>query len=134
MQKAIKFLGIVALVAVIGFAMVSCKDEEEDTYTMVIFDYTSSAFNSTFGRAAPSGDLIVLLTNDLQTILNASRNTTNAFDREERGGVSRSELSELAGEVGDQFYNKLDSDGYVAFAGPSFSDTTGRSGVAVIYK
>lgn len=51
MKNKFKFLGIIALVAVIGFSMAGCKEEEPDIYDTVLLSLSTADYTTIFGTA-----------------------------------------------------------------------------------
>ena len=60
MKNRFKLFGIIALAALIGFAMISCNSSSSDTYSTAIFMLGDDDYVGVFGGLAPiEGELIM---------------------------------------------------------------------------
>jgi len=86
MKNKIKLLGIIAVVAIIGFSMAGCTEPGSNTYTVYIYDNSDAEINSAFGAGTvPIGD------GWSQKILTGNRNTLlTATESAYAGGVNKS--------------------------------------------
>ena len=124
MKKAIRLFGIIALAAVIGFSMVSCKEDDgsNSTYTFFTGESSTGVWSSNFGGSAPSDGNYTFGTKSKADLL-AYCNTN--YSEEKLTGLTLSDIDDFLQE-GVEFgaisssdknaiLNKLKKDGFFLF-------------------
>jgi len=123
MKKTIKFLGIIALVAVIGFTMAGCGDKGGDAATYTVFynedvTDTDAALLTKFGITMPTTDGPVAFATKSKAELLEACNADANFDKET--GITYAEIEEgigdmLMGPAKTTAENDIKNKGYVLF-------------------